>query len=451
MQKNMVLRHKIAKFTRDFFDRHGFLELETPLLIKSTPEGARDYLVPSRVHPGSFYALPQSPQLFKQLLMVAGYDRYMQIAKCFRDEDLRADRQPEFTQIDLEMSFVDETDVMEINEAFLAELFEHVLGVNLPRPFARISYDEAMTRFGSDKPDTRFGLELTDLGSVLTGCSFKVFSGALEAGGSARGINVKGGAKLLSRKEIDSLVDVVKTYRAGGLAFLRWTDEAQSSSYEKFLSEDEKQGVRETLGAEQGDVLLIVADKDPEVVFAALGALRLELANRLGLIPEGSYAPLWVVDFPLLEYDEEGQRFVAKHHPFTAPKPEDEQKLESDPASVRARAYDMVLNGTEIGGGSIRISNPALQQKMFAALGLDEQTQRERFGFLLDAFEYGVPPHGGIAYGLDRMAMLMSGSTSIRDVIAFPKVQNASDLMSDCPSEIDQKSLDELHIAVREE
>jgi len=448
MQKNMMLRHKIVKFTRDFFDRNGFLELETPLLIKSTPEGARDYLVPSRVHPGSFYALPQSPQLYKQLLMVAGYDRYMQIAKCFRDEDLRADRQPEFTQIDLEMSFVAEDDVMEVNEAFLAELFEQVLDVRLERPFLRLPYKEAMTRFGSDKPDIRFGLELTDLGGALTDCSFRVFAGALDDGGSVRGINVKGGASLLSRKEIDGLVEVVKTYRAGGLAFLRWTDEAQSSSYEKFLTDEEKEAVRAAMGAEQGDVLLIVADKNSDVVFNALGALRLELGARLNLIKPDTYAPLWVVDFPLLEYDEEQGCYAAKHHPFTAPKPEDADRLESDPASVRARAYDLVLNGTEIGGGSIRINNPHLQQRMFAALGMDEQTQQERFGFLLGAFDYGVPPHGGIAYGLDRLVMLAAGSSSIREVIAFPKVQNASDLMSDCPSPVDQKGLDELHISV---
>ena len=449
MQSNLMLRHKITKITRDFFDRNGFLELETPLLIKSTPEGARDYLVPSRVHPGSFYALPQSPQIFKQLFMLAGYDRYMQIAKCFRDEDLRADRQPEFTQIDVEMSFVDEEDVMQINEDFLCELFSEVLGVQLARPFARMPYHQAMTRYGSDKPDIRFGLELVDLSQVLSGCSFRVFAGVLEQGGSVRGINVKGAAATLSRKEIDALTEVARTYRAGGLAFLRWTDDAQSSSYEKFLADEEKEVVRAAMGAEQGDVLLIVADKDEDTVFAALGALRVQLAERLGLIPPGSFAPLWVTDFPLLEYDPEAERYAAKHHPFTAPKPEDVGKLESDPAGALARAYDIVINGCEIGGGSIRISTPELQQKMFAALGMDEQTQQERFGFLLSAFEYGVPPHGGIAYGLDRLAMLMVGGSSIRDVIAFPKVQNASDLMSDCPSAVEQKNLDELHIGVK--
>ena len=449
MQKDLMLRHKIAKTARDFFDRNGFLEVETPLLIKSTPEGARDYLVPSRVHPGCFYALPQSPQIFKQLLMVAGYDRYMQIAKCFRDEDLRADRQPEFTQIDLEMSFVTEEDIMEINEAFLADLFANVLGVEISTPFKRLPYTEAMDRYGSDKPDTRFGLELTDLSAALTGCSFKVFSDVLQGGGSVRCINAKGAADTLSRKEIDKLTEVAKTYRAGGLAFLRWTGEGQSSSYEKFLTDEEKQAIRTAMNAEQGDVLLIVADKNPDVVFAALGALRLELASRLGLIEPGSYDLLWVTDFPLFEYDEEQGRFMAKHHPFTAPKPEDAHKLESDPGSVRARAYDIVLNGSEIGGGSIRINDPTLQQRMFTALGMDEKTQQERFGFLLEAFQYGVPPHGGLAYGLDRLAMLMAGKSSIRDVIAFPKVQNASDLMSDCPAPVDQSGLDELHISVK--
>ncbi|MCL2579054.1 MAG: aspartate--tRNA ligase [Oscillospiraceae bacterium] len=448
MQKNLMLRHKIVKATRDFYDRNGFLEVETPILIKSTPEGARDYLVPSRVHPGSFYALPQSPQLFKQLLMLSGYDRYMQIAKCFRDEDLRADRQPEFTQIDLEMSFVDEDDVMAINEAFIADLFEKVLDIKLETPFPRLPYDQAMSRFGSDKPDIRFGLELNDLSGVLTGCSFKVFAGVLGEGGSVRGINVKGGADRLSRKEIDKLTEVVKTYKGGGLAFLRWTDQGQSSSYEKFLTEDEVGAVRAAMQAEEGDVLLIVADKNSDVVFNALGALRLELAAKLDLIEPGSFAPLWVVDFPLFEYDEEDDRYVAKHHPFTAPKPEDAHRLESDPAGVRARAYDMVLNGSEIGGGSIRINDPVLQQRMFTALGMDEATQQERFGFLLGAFEYGVPPHGGLAFGLDRLVMLMAGKSSIRDVIAFPKVQNAGDLMIESPSPVDQKSLDELHIGV---
>jgi len=449
MQKNLMFRHKIVKATRDFFDRNGFLEVETPVLVKSTPEGARDFLVPSRTHPGSFYALPQSPQLYKQLLMVAGYDRYMQIAKCFRDEDLRADRQPEFTQIDLEMSFVTEDDIIEVNEAFLVHLFKEALGVELQTPFKRLPYEEAMSRYGSDKPDTRFGLELCDLSGVLKGCSFNVFADVLAAGGSVRGINAKGAAALLSRKEIDKLTEVAKTYRAGGLAFMRWTSDGQSSSYEKMLTDAEKEAVRAAMGAQEGDVLLIVADKKVDTVYAALGALRLDLASRLGLIKPDTYDLLWVVDFPLLEYDEEEDRYVAKHHPFTSPKPEDADKLESDPGSVRARAYDVVLNGNEIGGGSIRINDPVLQQRMFAALGMDEKTQQERFGFLLGAFEYGVPPHGGLAFGLDRLAMLLSGGSSIRDVIAFPKVQNGSDLMTDCPSKVDEKSLNELHIGVK--
>ena len=448
MQRSLIMRHRIVKATRDFYDKHGFLELETPLLIKSTPEGARDYLVPSRVHPGCFYALPQSPQLYKQLLMLAGYDRYMQIAKCFRDEDLRADRQPEFTQIDVEMSFVDENDVMNINEAFVVYVFKEVLGIDLPTPFRRIPYAEAMSRYGSDKPDTRFGLEITDLSSVLKDTEFKVFANALAKGGSVRGINAKGAADTLTRKEIDKLTEVVKTYRAGGLAFTRLTADGESSSYEKFLSEEEKAAVRAALGAETGDVLLIVADASNDTVLNSLGALRVHLGQRLNLIPENTFDLLWVVDFPLFEYDEEEQRYVAKHHPFTSPKLEDIDKLETDPGACRARAYDLVLNGTEVGGGSIRINDPLLQQRMFNALGLDEETQRERFGFLLEAFQYGVPPHGGMAFGLDRLVMLMLGKESIRDVIAFPKVQNASDLMSRCPSPVEEKNLKELHIRV---
>jgi len=448
MQRSLIMRHRIVKATRDFYDKHGFLELETPLLIKSTPEGARDYLVPSRVHPGCFYALPQSPQLYKQLLMLAGYDRYMQIAKCFRDEDLRADRQPEFTQIDVEMSFVDENDVMNINEAFMVYVFKEVLGIDLPTPFRRIPYAEAMSRYGSDKPDTRFGLEITDLSGVLKNTEFKVFANALANGGSVRGINAKGAADTLTRKEIDKLTEVVKTYRAGGLAFTRLTADGESSSYEKFLSEEEKAAVRAALGAETGDVLLIVADASNDTVLNSLGALRVHLGQRLNLIPENTFDLLWVVDFPLFEYDEEEQRYVAKHHPFTSPKLEDIDKLETDPGACRARAYDLVLNGTEVGGGSIRINDPLLQQRMFNALGLDEETQRERFGFLLEAFQYGVPPHGGMAFGLDRLVMLMLGKESIRDVIAFPKVQNASDLMSRCPSPVEEKNLKELHIRV---
>lgn len=450
MQQNMMMRHKIAKAAHDYYDANGFIEIETPMLIKSTPEGARDYLVPSRVHAGEFYALPQSPQLFKQLLMLAGYDRYMQIARCFRDEDLRADRQPDFTQIDVEMSFVDEDDVMTVNEGFIKHVFREVLGVKVETPFKRMCYDEAMSRYGSDKPDTRFGLELTDLTPLLKGCEFKVFSGAVETG-SIRAINAKGAADVLSRKEIDKLVEFVKTYKAKGLAYTRLTAEGESSSYEKFLSEDEKNAVRNALNAEAGDVILIVADPDNGVVFDSLGALRCHLGARLGLIPEDTFNFLWVVKFPLFEYDAEENRYAAKHHPFTSPVLEDIDKLETEPQNARARAYDMVLNGTELGGGSIRINDPDVQARMFKALGMDEETARQRFGFLLDAFVYGVPPHGGIAFGLDRLAMLMLRAPSIRDVIAFPKVQNARDLMIDSPSPVDQKSLDELHIGIVKE
>lgn len=445
MQHALMMRHKIVKVARDYYDENGFLEVETPILIKSTPEGARDYLVPSRVHPGSFYALPQSPQQYKQLLMLSGYDRYMQVARCFRDEDLRADRQPEFTQIDLEMSFVDENDVMTINEGFVKRVFREVLDVEIPTPFLRLPYAEAMTRYGSDKPDVRFGLELCDLSDLLSGCEFKVFAGALAAGGSVRAINAKGAADMLSRKEIDKLTDLVKTYRAKGLAFTRLTADAESSSYEKFLTDAEKAAIRERLGAETGDVLLLVADEN-QTVFDSLGALRCALGERLGLIKSGEFKFLWVTDFPLFEYSEEEGRYMAKHHPFTHPAFEDLDKLDSDPGACGARAYDMVLNGCEVGGGSIRINDSELQARMFRALGLSEETAKERFGFLLEAFQYGAPPHGGMAYGLDRLAMLMLEKDSIRDVIAFPKVQNASELMSQCPATVEEKSLKELGI-----
>lgn len=448
MQNCLMMRHKIVKVAHDYYDKHGFLEIETPNLIKSTPEGARDYLVPSRVHPGSFYALPQSPQLYKQLLMLSGYDRYMQIARCYRDEDLRADRQPEFTQIDLEMSFVDEEDVMTVNEGFMARVFKEVLGVEIKTPFLRMPYSEAMERFGSDKPDTRFGLELTNLSDLLGGCEFKVFKGALEAGGSVRAINAKGAADKLSRKEIDKLVEFVKTYKTKGLAYTRLTHDAETSSYEKFLTESEKDAIRARMGAEKGDVILIVADGSNQTVYDSLGALRVELAERLGLIEKGVFNFLWVTQFPLFEYSEEDNRYVAKHHPFTHPALEDIDKLESDPGACKARAYDMVLNGCEVGGGSIRINDQALQQRMFKALGFDEATAYERFGFLLDAFKYGAPPHGGMAYGLDRLVMLMLEKESIRDVIAFPKVQNASELMTQCPADVEEKSLKELGIKI---
>lgn len=448
MQHTLMMRHKIVKKARDYYDQHGFLEIETPMLVKSTPEGARDYLVPSRVHPGKFFALPQSPQLYKQLLMLSGYDRYMQIARCFRDEDLRADRQPEFTQIDLEMSFVDEEDVMSVNEGFIKEVFRDILGVEIETPFRRIPYKEAMERFGSDKPDTRFGLELVDLTDLLQNTTFKVFSGAISSGGSVRAINVKGAVSTLTRKEVDKLVDFVKTYRAKGLAFTRLTDENGSSSFEKFLSEEEKKAIRERMGAEVGDVILVVADSKNNVVFDALGALRCELAKRLNLIDESKFDLLWVTDFPLFEYDEEEGRYTAKHHPFTCPKLEDLDMLESDPDKVHARAYDMVLNGCEVGGGSIRINNPELQNRMFKALGFTEEKAHEQFGFLIDAFQYGAPPHGGMAYGLDRLVMLMLHKDSIRDVIAFPKVQNSSELMSGCPDIVEEKNLTELGIEV---
>ncbi len=450
MQNILMMRHKIVKSARDYYDENGFMEIETPDLIKSTPEGARDYLVPSRVHPGSFYALPQSPQLYKQLLMMSGCDRYMQVARCFRDEDLRADRQPEFTQIDMEMSFIDENDVMTMNEGLIKRVFKDVLDYDVKIPFERLPYNEAMARFGSDKPDTRFGLELCDLSDLLTNCEFKVFSGALEKG-SVRAINAKGAANIFTRKEIDKLTEVVKLYKAKGLAWTRLTAEAETSSYEKFLTEEEKNAIRERLGAETGDVLFIVGDNRNDIVFDALGALRLELGKRLNLIPKGTYNFLWVTEFPLFEWSDEENRWMAKHHPFTCPRPGDEDKLMSDPGDCYARAYDMVLNGCELGGGSIRISDTEVQDKMLQALGLSEEIAQARFGFLLDAEKYGVPPHGGMAFGLDRMVMLMLDRPSIRDVIAFPKVQTATELMTMCPTEVDQKNLDELHIAIVKE
>ena len=448
VQKNIVMRHKIVKVAHDYFDQQGFLEVETPVLIKSTPEGARDYLVPSRVKNGSFYALPQSPQLYKQLLMVAGFDRYMQIAKCFRDEDLRADRQPEFTQIDIEMSFVHSADVMEINEGFIKRVFHEVLGVEVQTPFARMPYAEAMERFGSDKPDTRFSMELKKLNDVLTGCEFRVFAGALSGGGAVRGINAKGAANKLTRKEIDKLADWVKTYGAKGLAWTRLAETGETSSFEKFLKPEEVTAVRTALDAQTGDVLLLVADADEQVTFDSLGALRCELAKRLELIDPNQFNFLWVTDFPQFEYDKEENRYVAKHHPFTAPRDEDIPYLETDPSKVLAKAYDMVLNGTELGGGSIRINTLELQDKMFQALGFTKDDAHERFGFLLEAFKYGAPPHGGMAYGLDRLVMLMLNTESIRDVIAFPKVQNASELMTDCPAAVDEKQLEELGIQI---
>ncbi|MCK9478019.1 MAG: aspartate--tRNA ligase [Firmicutes bacterium] len=447
MQKNIILRHKACKVVRDYFDKNGFLEIETPMLIKSTPEGARDYLVPSRVHNGAFYALPQSPQLYKQLLMVAGMDRYFQIARCFRDEDLRADRQPEFTQIDIEMSFVDIDDVIAVNEGMLVDVFHEIMGVKIETPFERLPYDEAMERFGSDKPDTRFGLELINVTDIAKGCGFKVFADAEASGGSVRAINVKGGADKLSRRDLDSLVDFVKTYRAKGLAWVIITKDELKSPIAKFLSTDDVNSIIQRAGAVVGDVLLFVADKD-EIVFDALGNLRLEIACRLDLIDKSKFNFLWVTDFPLLEYDDEQKKYVAKHHPFTSPKDEDVELLDVDPLKVRAKAYDIILNGTELGGGSIRIYDSNLQKKMFSLLGFSDEEAHKRFGYLLDAFKYGTPPHGGMAYGLDRLMMLLTGSNSIRDVMAFPKVQNASELMTNAPDIVDRKQLMELGIKI---
>lgn len=449
--KNLQLRHKVAKIARDYFDEQGFMEIETPMLTKSTPEGARDYLVPSRVHPGQFYALPQSPQQYKQLLMLAGVDRYMQIARCFRDEDLRADRQPEFTQIDLEMSFVDENQIMEIQEGFLSRLFGEALGVQVETPFLRMPYNEAMDRYGSDKPDLRFGYELTDISDIVKNCGFGVFSTPVIAGGSVRMINIKGGAAAFPRKKIDKLVEFVKTYRAKGLAWARLHEGEMPSSFSKFMSQEEMDAIINKAGAEDGDLLLVVGDENNDVVFAALGALRCHCAREMGVIQKGVYKFLWVTEFPMFEYSEEEDRYMAKHHPFTAPMDEDMGKLETDKAACRAKAYDIILNGTELGGGSIRISVPEVQQAMFRSLGFSDEEAQERFGHLINAFKYGAPPHGGLAYGLDRLVMLMAQADSIRDVIAFPKVQNASDLMMDCPAAVDKKQLDELGIAITAE
>lgn len=444
LQRNLMLRHRVAKIARDYFDENGFYEIETPVLGRSTPEGARDYLVPSRVHPGKFYALPQSPQLFKQLLMVAGYDRYMQITKCFRDEDLRADRQPEFTQIDLEMSFVDVEDVIKVNEGFINRVFKELLGIDIPMPFKRITFYEAMTRYGSDKPDTRFDMELIDISDLAKGSGFKVFSDAIANGGSVRALNAKGGGSF-SRKEIDALGEVVKTYKAKGLAWIVVEEGGLRSPIAKFLSEEETAKILERTKAEKGDLLLFVADKD-EIVCDSLGHLRLTLGEKLNLIDKDRYDVLWITDFPLLERDEEENRWVAKHHPFTSPMDEDIEYLDTDPAKVRAKAYDIVINGYEVGGGSIRIHNQELQKKMFNLIGFTDEQAKERFGFLLEAFKYGTPPHGGLAFGLDRLVMLLAKTENIRDVIAFPKVQTASDLMTNAPDIVDDKQLEELSI-----
>ncbi|MBR2832119.1 MAG: aspartate--tRNA ligase [Oscillospiraceae bacterium] len=446
MQRQIALRHKVTMCTRRYFDEQGFYEIETPMLTKSTPEGARDYLVPSRVHQGKFYALPQSPQQYKQLLMLSGFDRYFQIARCFRDEDLRADRQPEFTQIDLEMSFVEVDDVIAVNEGFLKRVFGEVLGIDVPTPIRRMTWREAMDRFGSDKPDLRFGMELKNISDLVENCGFKVFTEPVAAGGSVRLINVTGGAEKFPRKQVDSLVEFVKTYGARGLAWVKLGKDGTSSSFAKFMSEDEMAAILARAGAETGDLVLIVADAKDETVFAALGALRCECARRLGLMDKNRYEFLWVTEFPMFEYSEEEGRYVAMHHPFTAPMDEDVDLLEKDKKNCRAKAYDIVLNGTEIGGGSIRISTPEMQETMFRALGFTEEDAMIRFGHLINAFKYGAPPHGGLAYGLDRLVMIMSGADTIRDVIAFPKVQNASEPMTGCPDVVDAKQLDELDI-----
>ena len=449
LQRNLMMRSKVATLTRQFLAEEGFLEIETPVLIKSTPEGARDYLVPSRVHQGEFYALPQSPQLFKQLLMCSGYDRYFQIAKCFRDEDLRADRQPEFTQIDMELSFVDVDDVIDVNERLLAKLFQEVLGIDVSLPIPRMTWQEAMDRYGSDKPDVRFGMELHDVTEVVKDCEFVVFKGAIENGGTVRGINAKGQGAM-PRKKIDKLVSFAKDYGAKGLAYIAIQETGEvKSSFAKFMKEEEMKALIEAMDGENGDLLLFAADKN-KVVWDVLGALRLELARQMDLLDKGEYKFLWITEFPLLEWNEEQNRYTAMHHPFTMPMEEDLQYIDSDPGRVRAKAYDITLNGNEIGGGSVRIFNPEIQSKMFEVLGFTPEQAQEQFGFLLSAFKYGVPPHAGLAYGLDRLVMLMAKEDSIRDVIAFPKVKDASDLMTEAPTKVDPKQLEELGIEVKE-
>ena len=450
MQRNLLLRSKIAILTRQFLAEEGFLEIETPTLIKSTPEGARDYLVPSRVHPGSFYALPQSPQLFKQLLMCSGYDRYFQLARCYRDEDLRADRQPEFTQIDMELSFVDVDDVIDVNERLLHKLFKEILNVEIPQPIPRMTWQEAMDRFGSDKPDLRFGMELKNVSDVVKDCEFVVFKGALENGGTVRGINAEGQGHM-PRKKIDALVEFAKGYGAKGLAYVAiQEDGSYKSSFAKFMTEEQMAALLSAMDGKPGDLLLFAADKN-KVVWDVLGNLRLEIARQLDLLKKDDYKFLWVTEFPLLEYSEEQGRFVAMHHPFTMPMDEDWHLIDSNPGAVRAKAYDIVLNGTEIGGGSVRIHQSDIQSKMFEVLGFTPEKAQEQFGFLLEAFKYGVPPHAGLAYGLDRVVMLMGGCDSIREVIAFPKVKDASCLMTEAPTPVDPKQLEELGIEVCEE
>ncbi len=447
MQRNLLMRSQAATLTRQFLAEEGFLEIETPILIGSTPEGARDYLVPSRIHQGHFYALPQSPQLFKQLLMCSGCDRYFQLAKCFRDEDLRADRQPEFTQIDMELSFVDVDDVIDVNERLLARLFQEILDVEVPLPIPRMTWQEAMDRYGSDKPDTRFGMELTDVTEIVKDCGFAVFKGAIDNGGSVRGINAKGQGGM-ARKKLDKLAAFAKDYGAKGLAYIAIQEDGTvKSSFAKFMTEEQMKALIDAMGGENGDLLLFAADKN-KVVWAVLGALRLELAAQMELLDKNEYKFLWVTEFPLLEWNDEQNRYTAMHHPFTMPMEEDLQYIDSDPGRVRAKAYDIVLNGNEIGGGSVRIFNPEIQSKMFEVLGFTEEQAQEQFGFLLTAFKYGVPPHAGLVYGLDRLVMLMAKEDSIRDVIAFPKVKDASDLMTEAPTRVAGEQLDELGLLI---
>lgn len=448
LQRNIMMRSKIAKVARDYFYENGFIEIETPMMMKSTPEGARDYLVPSRVHKGKFYALPQSPQIYKQLLMVAGYDRYIQLARCFRDEDLRADRQPEFTQIDMELSFVDMDEIMEINEGLFKRLFKDVLGQELETPFPRMTYMDAMERYGSDKPDIRFGMEICDISELVKDCDFGVFKGAIENGGSVRGIVAKNAASKLTRKEIDKLTEYVKGIGAKGLAFVRWVEDKPTCSFAKFMAEGQLENILAAMGAEKGDVVLLVADKN-SVTLPVLGALRLTVAKKLDIIPKG-FSFLWIVDFPFFEYDSESGEWVAMHHPFTMPREECLQYLDTDPGKVIAKAYDLTLNGTELSSGSIRITDYELQQKMFRALKLTDEEIEAKFGFLVEAYKYGAPPHGGMGIGLDRIAMILCEADSLRDVTAFPKVQNASEIMSACPSVVDKANLDILGIKVVE-
>lgn len=447
LQQNIIMRSKIAKVARDYFYENGFIEIETPMMIKSTPEGARDYLVPSRVHPGKFYALPQSPQIYKQLLMIAGFDRYIQLARCFRDEDLRADRQPEFTQIDLEMSFAETEDIMEMAEGFISRLFSEILGRDIPVPLPRMKYTEALERFGSDKPDTRFGMEITDLTDVVKDCGFGVFTSAIANGGTVRCITAKNGASTFTRKEIDKLTEYVKGIGVKGLAYIRWVEDAPNCSFGKFLGEGELDKILAAAGAEKGDVVFIIADKK-NTALTSLGALRLKCARQLDIIPEGKFNFLWITEFPFFEWNEETQHWDAMHHPFTMPMDECLQYLDTAPEKVFAKAYDLVLNGTELSSGSIRITDYELQQKMFESLGLTDEEIEAKFGFLVEAYKYGAAPHGGMGIGLDRLAMIMCGADSLRDVTAFPKVQNASELMSNCPAAVDKDSLDILGIEV---